>query len=99
MMCRMLHDARDGPAVTDLLVHTCHAEAMGVHRFRLPDLEEATQNFSPSCVIGEGGFGQVFLGTLLDGTQVAIKTLDPQSLQVSSRCVSSLLINTHHTSC
>ena len=50
-------------------------------KFKLRDLAEATNGFSSSNVIGEGGFGKVFRGTLLDGTEIAVKALDPLSLQ------------------
>ena len=50
-------------------------------KFKLRDLAEATNGFSISNVIGEGGFGKVFRGTLLDGTEIAVKALDPLSLQ------------------
>ncbi|GAX84415.1 hypothetical protein CEUSTIGMA_g11836.t1 [Chlamydomonas eustigma] len=50
-------------------------------KFRLVDLSEATSGFSAANVIGEGGFGKVYRGTLLDGTDVAVKRLDPLSLQ------------------
>lgn len=39
------------------------------------ELKEATANFAPSSVLGEGGFGRVFKGVLSDGTAVAIKRL------------------------
>ncbi|KAL4383386.1 hypothetical protein GQ457_15G021020 [Hibiscus cannabinus] len=39
------------------------------------ELEEATNNFAPSSILGEGGFGRVFKGVLSDGTAVAIKRL------------------------
>ncbi|GMJ00020.1 ERULUS [Ca2+]cyt-associated protein kinase 1 [Hibiscus trionum] len=41
--------------------------------FTLNELQKATQNFNEETVIGVGGFGKVFVGTLDDGTKVAIK--------------------------
>ncbi|KAG1355025.1 U-box domain-containing protein 33 [Cocos nucifera] len=48
--------------------------------FSYSDLEQATQNFSDSLKIGEGGFGRVYKG-FLRNTAVAIKMLHPGSLQ------------------
>ncbi|KAA8549075.1 hypothetical protein F0562_000759 [Nyssa sinensis] len=39
------------------------------------ELREATNNFEPASMLGEGGFGRVFKGVLSDGTAVAIKRL------------------------
>ncbi|XP_011091446.1 receptor-like serine/threonine-protein kinase ALE2 isoform X2 [Sesamum indicum] len=39
------------------------------------ELKEATNNFEPGSILGEGGFGRVFKGVLSDGTAVAIKRL------------------------
>ncbi len=45
-------------------------------------MQGATGDFADNAVIGEGGFGKVFRGTLEDGTPVAIKRLDRLGLQV-----------------
>ncbi|CAN6569927.1 unnamed protein product [Malus baccata var. baccata] len=39
------------------------------------ELKQATNNFEPASILGEGGFGKVFKGVLSDGTAVAIKRL------------------------
>ncbi|GMJ05777.1 ERULUS [Ca2+]cyt-associated protein kinase 1 [Hibiscus trionum] len=41
--------------------------------FTLQELQDATENFDDKAVIGVGGFGKVYIGTLDDGTNVAIK--------------------------
>ncbi|KAL1208171.1 putative receptor-like protein kinase [Cardamine amara subsp. amara] len=49
--------------------------------FSLSELQEVTKNFDASEIIGVGGFGNVYIGTIDDGTQVAIKRGNPQSEQ------------------
>lgn len=45
------------------------------HWFTLRDLEYATSRFSRENVIGEGGYGVVYRGHLINGTEVAVKKL------------------------
>ncbi|XP_078446879.1 putative receptor-like protein kinase At2g42960 [Wolffia australiana] len=45
------------------------------HWFTLRDLEIATNRFSKDNVLGEGGYGIVYRGHLINGTQVAIKRI------------------------
>ncbi|XP_076883636.1 putative receptor-like protein kinase At2g42960 isoform X1 [Bidens hawaiensis] len=45
------------------------------HWFTLRDLEQATGRFSSENVVGEGGYGVVYKGTLVNGTEVAVKKL------------------------
>lgn len=45
------------------------------HWFTLRDLELATMHFSNDNIIGEGGYGVVYRGHLINGTPVAVKKL------------------------
>ncbi|KAA8545303.1 hypothetical protein F0562_020087 [Nyssa sinensis] len=45
------------------------------HWFTLRDLELATNRFSKENVLGEGGYGVVYRGHLINGTPVAVKKL------------------------
>ncbi|XP_043718942.1 receptor-like serine/threonine-protein kinase ALE2 isoform X2 [Telopea speciosissima] len=43
--------------------------------FSASEIERATDNFNPSRILGEGGFGLVYMGILDDGINVAVKVL------------------------
>ncbi|KAL5226623.1 hypothetical protein ABZP36_014888 [Zizania latifolia] len=45
------------------------------HWFTLRDLEYATDRFAKSNVLGEGGYGIVYRGRLMNGTEVAVKKI------------------------
>ncbi|KAL9267491.1 putative receptor-like protein [Drosera capensis] len=45
------------------------------HWFTLRDLEVATNRFSKENVLGEGGYGVVYSGRLINGTPVAVKKI------------------------
>lgn len=45
------------------------------HWFTLRDLEYATNRFSKENVLGEGGYGIVYRGRLINGSEVAVKKL------------------------
>ncbi|TVU05265.1 hypothetical protein EJB05_48423, partial [Eragrostis curvula] len=52
--------------------------------YDLPQLLEATSNFSEENKIGEGGFGSVYKGQFPDGTEIAVKRLASKSRQGST---------------
>ncbi|XP_020540202.1 LEAF RUST 10 DISEASE-RESISTANCE LOCUS RECEPTOR-LIKE PROTEIN KINASE-like 1.1 [Jatropha curcas] len=47
----------------------------GVSIFTYTELEEATNNFASENELGDGGFGTVYYGKLVDGREVAVKRL------------------------
>lgn len=49
--------------------------------YTLKQIKIATNNFSPSNKLGEGGFGPVYKGLLPDGTLIAVKQLSSKSKQ------------------
>ncbi|XP_051140729.1 protein NSP-INTERACTING KINASE 1 isoform X2 [Andrographis paniculata] len=46
-----------------------------LRKFQLRELQLATNNFSSKNILGKGGFGNVYKGSLHDGTAVAVKRL------------------------
>ncbi|KAK8618638.1 hypothetical protein V6N13_132624 [Hibiscus sabdariffa] len=53
--------------------------------FSYSELKAATENFSPSNKLGEGGFGAVYRGTFSDGRVIAVKQLAISSRQGKSQ--------------
>ncbi|KAI3439462.1 Protein kinase domain-containing protein [Psidium guajava] len=48
-------------------------ESTTLVRFSFEDIKKATRNFSRDYIIGRGGYGNVYRGSLQDGTEVALK--------------------------
>ncbi|KAM4111064.1 hypothetical protein ACJW30_05G039900 [Castanea mollissima] len=65
-------------------------------RYSYSEVVSITNNFK--TIIGEGGFGKVYLGKLKDETQVAVKLLSPSSNQGYNefRAEAQLLMIVHH---
>ncbi|GLJ51892.1 hypothetical protein SUGI_1102410 [Cryptomeria japonica] len=74
-------------------------ELRGPEDFEFKILKKATNNFDQGNKLGEGGFGEVFKGTLKNGKVVAVKKL---TLGDSARAISEfesevrLISNVHH---
>ncbi|GLT51800.1 hypothetical protein SLA2020_251830 [Shorea laevis] len=58
--------------------------------FSYAELRAATDDFSPSNKLGEGGFGPVYMGNLSDGRVVAVKQLSVASRQGKSQFVTEI---------
>ncbi|XP_073113565.1 probable LRR receptor-like serine/threonine-protein kinase At1g06840 isoform X2 [Elaeis guineensis] len=70
----------------------------GVKDFTFEEMALATNNFSSSTQVGQGGYGKVYRGVLADGTVVAIKRAQQGSLQGSKEFFTEieLLSRLHH---
>ncbi|KAK7372243.1 hypothetical protein VNO80_05617 [Phaseolus coccineus] len=70
----------------------------GVRSFDYKEMALATNNFSESAQIGEGGYGKVYKGRFSDGTVVAIKRAQEGSLQGEREFLTEieLLSRLHH---
>ncbi|KAL4627291.1 hypothetical protein ACB092_05G156900 [Castanea dentata] len=58
--------------------------------FTYKQIKAATNNFNAANKIGEGGFGSVYKGILLDGTTIAVKQLSSKSKQGSREFVTEI---------
>ncbi|WKA11928.1 hypothetical protein VitviT2T_029376 [Vitis vinifera] len=58
--------------------------------FTLRQIKAATNNFDAANKIGEGGFGSVYKGLLLDGTIIAVKQLSSKSKQGNREFVNEI---------
>ncbi|KAL8232751.1 hypothetical protein R6Q57_002529 [Mikania cordata] len=70
----------------------------GVKSFTFREMAIATENFSNSSLVGQGGFGKVYKGTLWDNKMVAIKRAEEGSLQGEKEFLTEIeiLSRLHH---
>ncbi|XP_059623835.1 cysteine-rich receptor-like protein kinase 10 [Cornus florida] len=61
-------------------------------QFDLGTIEAATNNFSIDNKIGQGGFGQVYKGTLPNGKEVAVKRLSKSSGQGATEFKNEVIV-------
>ncbi|KAL5991376.1 hypothetical protein ACLOJK_012284 [Asimina triloba] len=70
----------------------------GVKEFTFEEMASATKGFDESAQVGQGGYGKVYKGTLVDGTVVAIKRAQEGSLQGKKEFLTEIefLSRLHH---
>ncbi|KAK4416471.1 LEAF RUST 10 DISEASE-RESISTANCE LOCUS RECEPTOR-LIKE PROTEIN KINASE-like 1.4 [Sesamum alatum] len=68
----------------------------GVQVFSYTELEEATDNFSASRELGDGGFGAVYYGVLPDGRIVAVKRLHRHDINLANMAINKIQNHTLH---
>ncbi|KAK1437182.1 hypothetical protein QVD17_02969 [Tagetes erecta] len=70
----------------------------GVKSFTFREMATATENFSDSSLVGQGGYGKVYKGTLWDKKMVAIKRAEEGSLQGEKEFLTEIeiLSRLHH---
>ncbi|KAH1120993.1 hypothetical protein J1N35_004153 [Gossypium stocksii] len=56
-------------------------EDLGLPGFDFAIIASATNNFSSNNILGKGGFGSVYKGTLIEGQEIAVKRLSKNSGQ------------------
>ncbi|CAL5069959.1 unnamed protein product [Urochloa decumbens] len=61
-----------------------------VFSYKYGELKMATENFSSSNLLGEGGYGSVYKGTLTDGSVVAVKQLSETSHQGKKQFIAEI---------
>ncbi|KAG7550862.1 Protein kinase domain [Arabidopsis thaliana x Arabidopsis arenosa] len=76
------HDEFRPPvAATTKRIEERETEQTSLKTFNFRELATATKNFRQECLLGEGGFGRVYKGTLQStGQLVAVKQLDKHGL-------------------
>ncbi|KAF8064746.1 hypothetical protein N665_1169s0005 [Sinapis alba] len=75
------HEFKPPPVATTKHIEERETEQTPLKTFNFRELAMATKNFRQECLIGEGGYGRVYKGTLQStGQLVAVKQLDKHGL-------------------
>ncbi|KAL0326135.1 UNVERIFIED_CONTAM: putative receptor-like protein kinase [Sesamum radiatum] len=78
LVYRKWHKKRKQDLMHESYVHSMKSRVLpnsGAKWFHVAELEQATNGFLQKNMIGKGGYGVVYKGTLSDGTEVAVKQI------------------------
>ncbi|CAN8240863.1 unnamed protein product [Cochlearia groenlandica] len=67
-------------------------DVSGLYYFEMSTIRTATNNFSPSNKLGQGGFGSVYKGKLRNGKEIAVKRLSSSSGQGKEEFMSEVVL-------
>ncbi|CAH8256248.1 unnamed protein product [Arabidopsis lyrata] len=67
-------------------------DVSGLYCFEMNTIETATNNFSLSNKLGQGGFGSVYKGKLQDGKEIAVKRLSSSSGQGKEEFMNEIVL-------
>ncbi|CAA7029732.1 unnamed protein product [Microthlaspi erraticum] len=67
-------------------------DVSGLDFFEMDTIETATNNFSLSNKLGQGGFGSVYKGKLQDGKEIAVKRLSSSSGQGKEEFMNEIVL-------
>ncbi|XP_010445185.2 PREDICTED: cysteine-rich receptor-like protein kinase 13 [Camelina sativa] len=73
--------ARKGKSYQEVELNQTGITSVRSLQYKFSTIEAATNNFSESKKLGQGGFGDVFKGMLPDGKEIAVKRLSRTSVQ------------------
>ncbi|MBA0703004.1 hypothetical protein Goari_027343, partial [Gossypium aridum] len=79
--CILRRKARMKPYLLEDQKDKSKARTMNSLQYDMSTIEAATDNFSDANMIGVGGFGSVYKGTLANGQEIAVKRLSRSSKQ------------------
>ncbi|PWA68396.1 hypothetical protein CTI12_AA309330 [Artemisia annua] len=75
---------RSGPSLNTASSYSVSESQLfdpSLNQIEMVDLVNATRNFSPDLIVGDGSFGLVYKAKLSTGVTVAVKKLDPDAFQ------------------
>ncbi|KAG0575356.1 hypothetical protein KC19_VG339300 [Ceratodon purpureus] len=67
-------------------------QSISTNQYTYKELKSATQKFHQDNKLGEGGFGEVYQGTLKNGTVVAVKKLSANSKQGAREFLNEVIV-------